>query len=229
MAARLGFDGVELPASRDSSIASSTNALLTAPEKIRRIFSDADVEISSLNIGSDAAELPERILLAAELNCRVIRLQDDAMFSRSQKITTRAINRLRDCADTAAAAGVTLLIENMPVKGSALVMWHLLDRIDSPAVACCWNTAAAAVAGDSPAVAVPTLNTRIHCVRLPEVQSEALAIRKTLDRLRGIGFSQWLIVGPANHPARTNEELEQSLVKAKETLRSQQIQSVTVA
>jgi sugar phosphate isomerase/epimerase len=130
---------------------------------------------------------------------------------------------------------ITLLIENRPITGSANAMWHLLDRIDHPAVACCWNTLSAFIAGDAPAVAVPTLNSRIQCVALEDAKTPPqtaqpsappqkvelgtgdVPIRKTLDRLRGIGFGRGLIVSPATSPSI--EDLEQALLRSLDTLR----------
>jgi sugar phosphate isomerase/epimerase len=265
LAGRLGFNGVELYASDSPATASLTNAVLTSPEKINRGFSDADVAISSLNVGSAGSELADRIGLAAELNCPVVRFACDDLLSPSPKVSARAVDWIQQCADHAASKRITLLIENKPTAGSAIAIWHLLDRIDHPAVACCWNTLSAFIAGDSPTVAVPTLNSRIQCVliedgkthqssiafsdgpegrvfsRIPSLNLALRAIakrrnqmhtaspakctfsdgnvpiRKTLDRLRGIGFQGLLIVSPTI--AASVEELELSLRKSLDALR----------
>ena len=254
VASRLGFHGVELHAFDNLSIATATNALLTCPEKIGRIFSDANVAVDSLNAGPAVNDLPRRIALAAELHCPLVRFQCDELFSHNPAVSKRAVEQLRDDADQAAAANIMLLIESRPITGSALAMWHLLDRIDHPAVACCWNTLSAFIAGDSPAVAVPTLNSRIHCVLLKDAKTDqpsvpfsdgpesrvfsrkasissalrAVAIRvelgtgdvplrNTLDRLRGIGFRNGLIISPPASPSI--QELEQSLKQSLGALR----------
>jgi sugar phosphate isomerase/epimerase len=230
LASRLGFDGVELHASADPSITSATNALLTSTEKIGRIFAESNVAIASLNIVSADSELANRINLAAELNCSAVRFQCGDLVARSQKVSTRAVDWVRQCADRAAAKHITLLIENRPITGSAIAMWHLLDRINHPAVACCWSTFSAYLADDSPAVAVPTLNSRIRCVLLADAATQPSGMplkrdlgtgdvpaRKTLDRLRGIGFQQQLIISP---PITASiDALEQSLQKSLDALR----------
>jgi sugar phosphate isomerase/epimerase len=231
LAGRLGFNGVELYASDSPATASLTNAVLTSPGKINRIFADANVAISSLNAGSAGNDLPDRIDLAAELNCPLVRFTHDDLLSRSPRASARAVDWIRQCADHAASKRIMLLIENKLTAGSAIAMWHLLDRIDHPAVACCWNTLSAFIAGDSPTVAVPTLNSRIHSVLLEDgkttqpsvipVKSELgtgdVPIRKTLDRLHGIGFQHLLIVSP---PATASiEGFEQSLQKSLDALR----------
>jgi sugar phosphate isomerase/epimerase len=241
LASRLGFDGVELHAFSDPSVASATNALLTSTDKINRIFSGENITISSLNVGSAGSELVNRISLAAEFNCPAVRFECDELLSRSQKTSARAVDFARHCADLAAAHQIALLLENQPIRGSAITLWHLLDRINHPAVACCWNTFSALVAGDSPAVAVPTLNSRIQCVLLQDgkkAQPFGLPLnldlgtgdvpaRKTLDRLRGIGFQNSLIVSPPN--AASIEVLEQSLEKSLGTLRQWNILPAPVA
>jgi len=270
IASRLGFDGVELHAFADPSFASASNALLTSTEKINRIFTDANAAISSLNVGSAGSELANRISLAAGLHCSAVRFECGDLLSRNLKTSNRAVDFIRLCADRAAANQITLLLENKPINGSANALWHLLDRINHPAVACCWNTLSAFIAGDSPAVAVPTLNSRIKFVLLadgkpspstglfsdgPEGRVSAqvsekstalravaklndeifskvdlgtgeVPVRKTLDRLRGIGFQNGLIISPPM--AASIEILEQSLQKSLDTLRLWNILPVPV-
>jgi sugar phosphate isomerase/epimerase len=99
----------------------------------------------------------------------------------------------------------------------------LLDRLDHPSIACCWNTFDAALAGDMPAVAIPTLNSRIRYVILQDGQRNEnaltecnpgegnLPLRNTTNRLRGIGFDGWLRVGLAQTSKADESQLEQSL------------------
>jgi sugar phosphate isomerase/epimerase len=223
LAARVGFDGVELHALADPSVASASNALLSSPEKIISAFAESNVAISSLNAGTIKEELADRIALASALGCPTVRFQRRELFSRNLAVSSRAVDWIRESANVAAAAHVVLLIENQKTAGSAIAMWHLLDRINHPAVACCWNTNNAAVAGDLAAVAVPTLNSRIHAVVVGDLINDGPTreVRKTLERLRGIGFDHELIVRPST--GSTINELEQTLAKSIEILRDWKI------
>ena len=93
----------------------------------------------------------------------------------------------------------------------------------------------AAQAGDSPAVAVPTLNSQIRYVLLQDAKKDArrfvpcnlaegeLPLRKTTDRLRGIGFEGYLLVGISPVLAQDPNQLEQSLLAARTVLGQWQI------
>jgi sugar phosphate isomerase/epimerase len=235
LASRCGFDAIELPAQRNHSVASACNALLTAPAKIIQIFVQAKVGISAINIGLDYGELSARIALAAEVNCPFVRLKSDWLFGKSETALPPMIDRLLSAADLAAGNNVTLLLENQPITRSALRLWHLLDRVNHPSVACCWNTFTAAQAGDAPAVAVPMLNTRIRYVHLQDAKSNTpcnlgegdLPLRNTLNRLRGIGFDGDLLIGSAQHQDPT--QLEQSLTAARTVLQQWQILPMPVS
>jgi hypothetical protein len=214
LAARLGFDGIELPAFSDPSRASSTNALLTSPAKIRSALAAAGLGVSSLDIGTDALELPDRITLAGELNCPHVRFAWPELTSGKEAIAARAVDWIRACADLAADSGVTLLIENDAQLGGAVRLWHLLDRIDHPALACGWNSTAGASAGESSSVAVPLLNTRIQSAAfgVDECLTRADGVRNTLNRLHGIGFDGEVMVRPGTKSSVA--DMEQSLTEA---------------
>jgi sugar phosphate isomerase/epimerase len=223
LARRCGCDGVEMPAGRNASH-SQSNLLLTATEKIQQIFSNANIEICAITIGRDLSELPERISLAARFNCRFLKLSADALFGRTDTVAPAVIDRLFSTGDIAAAVDVTLLIGNQPVRGSAVRLWHLLDRLNHPAIACSWNTSAAACANDSPAVAVPMLNSRIRYVDLQDPDNGSLSVRKTVDRLRGIGYDGYLRIGFSD-----SAQPEQSLMAAQNLLRHWQVLPIPAA
>ncbi len=234
LAKRCGYDGVELPAARDA--ASSSSALLTAGSKIREIFDSANIEISALNVGLDLPELADRIAFAQQLGCAILKIGPGSIFARTDTASPAIIDRLLGLGDIAAAAGVSLLIENQPMTGSAVRLWHLLDRLNHPSIGCVWNTLAAAIAGDSPAVAVPTLNSRIRSVELEDAKGNPLArcelgdgqlpLQKTANRLRGIGFSGWLRIGFGE---AVTAEPEQRLHAARAVLKQWQIVAAPIA
>ena len=239
LASRCGYDGVELAAKRDGN--SSANALLTADTKIREAFTTAGVDIAALHVGSDLNELAERIELAHQLNCPTLILTADSIFGRTETVSPPMIDQLLTAGDTAAMAGIMLLIENQPIVGSAVRLWHLLDRLNHPAIGCCWNTQSAAYAKDSPTVAVPTLNSRIHAVVMQdakwdshllkrcELGSGDLPVRKTIDRLRGIGFQGSLRVGFSDATNMDPMNIESMLAAARMTLQQWKILSTPLA
>ena len=91
-----------------------------------------------------------------------------------------------------------LLIENGPTLRPAADVWSLLERLANPAVGCCWSLHSSQKAGESPSVAIPTLNSRIQHVRFPAVAvTPTLAdvpVRLAVQRLRGIGYEQYVSV-----------------------------------
>jgi sugar phosphate isomerase/epimerase len=222
LASGCGFDAVEIP---------GFDAVLCPPENIRQIFANANVKISALHVGSDLPRLASQIKLATEIGAAFVRLSADSLFSRTDTVSPGVIDQLLCAADTAAENGVTILIENQPVTGSALRMWRLLDRLNHPSVGCCWNTFTAAQAGDAPAVAVPLLNTRIRYVHLQDAKANTpytlgqgdLPLRNTLNRLRGIGYDGYLLIGSAEPTAHDPVRLEQSLMAARTVLQQWQV------
>ena len=79
----------------------------------------------------------------------------------------------------------------------------VLEAIHHPALAVCWNLLWAAQAGEPPAISIPVLNSRIHCVRVTDATFDpnttycklgqgALPIQKLLARLQGIGYAGWI-------------------------------------
>ena len=136
LAKQHGFDGVELESPGD-------------PTKTRDIFAGSRIEISALNWGNKSQDLSRKINIAAELDCRRVRIKSDSFFSRDGTITPQATDFLLAASDQAAAADVSILIENQPVSGASIRLWHLLDRLNHPAIGCCWNTLSAVQAGDT--------------------------------------------------------------------------------
>lgn len=214
LAVRLGFDGVELrvPEGSDASIRPFT-------DQIQSAFTLAGISVSSLDIGIAGSKLADRISLAMELNCRAVRLKCPALFASDPLLVSEAIADILKCADRAASSQVLLMIENQPVAGSALAMWHVLDRIDYPSVACCWNTLSAALAGDSPFVAVPTLNHRIQSVLLCDgtvtSHPRGLPLKRRIEKQT----SSMMELGTGNVPARkTLDRLRNRLSKQRHSL-----------
>jgi sugar phosphate isomerase/epimerase len=194
-----GYDGVELQAPSDASTAASiatpTNALFTEPEKVRGIFADSGVAIASVacEMGAQPSELSRVIETAAALDSTMVHvLRADAAADVRGFDAFAA--RVFASADAAAAAGITLLLENEPARGSVSRLWRAIDGINHPSVACCWNPENGRAAGELPLVSIPTLNSRIRMAQFGDVSSPAIPTQKILQRLAGIGFDGWLLV-----------------------------------
>ncbi len=189
-----GYDGVELFASCDPSIDTVNNVLLTAPDKIRRIAVDAGIKIASVSFAStgesdDLARVIETAAALGTTTVRVERANADASI-RGFDAFAAGVSRF---ADTAAAAGITLLLENEPVPDSVTRLWRAVDGCNHPSVACCWNGQNGRRAGELPLVSIPTLNSRIRMVRTEHPATSDFPLQKILQRLAGIGFSGWVL------------------------------------
>jgi sugar phosphate isomerase/epimerase len=227
LASRCAFDGIEIP------VESASHQLHQKSENLK-------FEFSAINLGLRIDQIPPAIAIAHELECSYVRLGAGSFFGRSETALPKMIDLLQSAGDTAAAVGVTLLIENQTTAGSALRLWHLLDRLNHPSIACCWNTLSAALAHDAPAVAVPMLNTRIRYVHLQDGKTTGnsiapcalgtgdLPLRNTMNRLRGIGFKGYLLAGIAQSPAINADQLEQALTTARVVLQQWQVIPVAV-
>jgi fatty-acyl-CoA synthase len=85
-------------------------------------------------------------------------------------------------------------------------MWTILDRLQHPAVACCWDVFNAASIGESPYFSVPVLNSKIQYTQVKDAKLGALGatycklgegdvpVQKFLTRLRGVGYRGYVTV-----------------------------------
>jgi sugar phosphate isomerase/epimerase len=182
-----GFDALEVPAG-DAPVAGLPVACVTVPTPIP--FKPRDR-------AAYAEQLDRAITFAAQSNCRLVNPPGAPVHpGQSLGATAADVGRwLRPLADAAAARDVTLVVENALAFRKSQDLWTLLESVDHPAVAAAWDLANAAEAGESPAVSVPTLNSRIRYVRLRvDPVSNEHATRQLLTRLRGVGFTGHLAV-----------------------------------
>ena len=104
--------------------------------------------------------------------------------------------RLAPLGEIAAKAGVSIAIQNAGSFVHARDIWQLLETIAHPRIGVCLDAGASAAVGESSALAVPTLNTRIVHVHMwdhkdgkPAPLGQGSAGNKVLvERLRGIGY-----------------------------------------
>jgi len=135
--------------------------------------------------------------LAAMVQCRRVRVSGGAVHAGTS--ASVAVGKwLAPLAELAAGQEVTLLLRTDGAVRRAHDMWLTLESIDRANVAASWNLAGAA---ESPYVAVPTLNSRMRYVMLPDtVIPEAGPL---VTRLMGIGYDGYVAVaGPTADMAR---------------------------
>jgi sugar phosphate isomerase/epimerase len=197
----LGYDGVEV------------HDIPADPKMVRRNFADAGIEICCLatsiaysrkNRVIAADELKRSIDLAAALGASLMKLPGD------QGRTVNPIefgDWLLPQGDLAADAGIGIVIENGRTWPNAQALWSLLDRINHPSIACCWNLSNAIQAGEPPSISVPVLNSKIQYAQVSHVEREPPGLplqrhaspqtaptEKFIKRLRGIGYTGYVTV-----------------------------------
>ena len=186
-----GYDGVEVGGADD-------------PVRLREAARAAGMEIACLasnfeipaKAGARSRATPEverLIEIAAAMGSANLRLRV-AVLRRGQSAGAFAAE-VRDwlvpLAERAGERGVTILIENAPPFARSRDLWTLLDLIDHPNVGAAWDLGSAARVGETPYMAVPTLNSRIRYVVVGEGEA---GVHNLLDRLRGIGYGGYVAV-----------------------------------
>lgn len=222
LAATLGYAGVEVHLPSAASTDPAINSIVADRELVALAFEQAGVALSGLSaavafVDDKRDETPDAVRrvidLAARLRCPRVRVLDVRIAPGTSPADAilRFADKLLPLADHAADAGVTLMIQNALTLRSATAMWRLLEQADHPALACAWDPLASAAIGEDPMVAIPTLNRRIgqvllrdatladatnakshKVIALARLGLGELDLRRSIDRLRGIGFT-----GPA--------------------------------
>jgi sugar phosphate isomerase/epimerase len=206
-ARQLGYDGVEI----------RLQNTLPDPAQIRSTFAAAQVEIavlaSSVALAGKrkadnqaAVDLNRYIDTAQAIGCPVVRIFGTCVHAGRSLVESAALlgQWLLPLVEYAADHQVTLAIENAFPFRRASEIWAVLEAVNHPALAVCWDLLAAIQAGEPPAISVPVLNTRIQCVRVTDATIEqntvrycklgegTLPVRKLLSRLQGIGYRGWV-------------------------------------
>lgn len=212
-----GYDGVEIRGFLNESQLTASNVFLTDPAKLRRTFESAGVEIaclaSSVAMGhsraanaQQARDLVAYVETAAKLGCRTVKLFDtDVRPGQTRASAAVALGEwLEPLGDVAAGYGITLVVENALSFRTAKELWLMLETINHPNVAACWDVFNAALIGESPHVSVPVLNSRIQYVQVQDAKLSALgaaycklgegdvAVERFLARLKGIGYTGYV-------------------------------------
>lgn len=145
------------------------------------------------------AKTRQAIDLAAAIGApavRVLALELHRGETRSDTLK-RVAQRAREVADYAGERGVQVLFENLGAFVTAADWWWCLDVARHPMVGMVWNFAAAAGAGEKPAVSVPMLNSRIRLAKLSDYKAGTpvplgegdMDIPQIIHRLMGVGYT----------------------------------------
>jgi sugar phosphate isomerase/epimerase len=218
---KLGYQAVELRGLQGEMHLPDLPAVSKDPAALAARFAEAKLDIACLATGNcfhsqdkkevarNKGQVREFIELAAQLGCPFVRVFGDEVPRYEQKQTTylRISEALRDLAPTAAAHGVTLVLENHGDFASSRDVWYILDSVDHPAVRCCWHPCHAKAAGDRLTLSVPRVGRLISLVHLVDGRfNEAGALEgyalpgdgnvemeKFLMLLRGVTYDGYLI------------------------------------
>lgn len=245
-----GYDGVEIRASLGEKNLSAANIFLSEPARVREIFNSQGVAIACLS--SPIAMTGERrkdqalaeecrrfVDMACAVGCGLVKVFDTQVQpGQSRWSTALALARwLEPLADYAAERDVQIVVENALSFRAAKEMWFILESVNHPAVSCCWDSLSAALIGESPAVSVPVLNSRIQLVHVKDARIRPtgaefcllgegdVPVEKLLIRLRGIGYRGWVSVewdkAWLENLAEPEEILPQAIRKLREWTRPQ--------
>lgn len=195
-AQRLGFGSVELRTFGVDSRAFACDPALTDAAKVRRLFAEAGVSISSLatDIGFDAPVNPplighiigdqeaavraarRAVDLAASIECPLVRvfgfrlpLKEEAGKARAGGVA-RVTGRLEKVLDHAAKTGVKIAFENGGSFATSTQVKEVLTALRSPLLVASYNTAAAQLAGENPAEGVARLGGELGLLRVKDIK-----------------------------------------------------------
>jgi sugar phosphate isomerase/epimerase len=216
-AGEYGYDGVEIRGFLNETILTSANVFLTDPLKVRRTFANAGVEIACLASSVSmtgkrkadaqaASDLRSFIDTASAIGCPMVKLFDTQLRPGQDRAGAAVAmgQWLMALGDYASERGVTLVIENMLSFRNSKEVWMMLETINHPNVAACWDIFNASLIGESPYLTVPTLNSRIQYAQVKDAKLSTLGatlcplgegdvpVEKFMTRLRGIGYSGYV-------------------------------------
>ena len=220
-----GYDGVEIRGFLNESLLTSANVFVTDPNKVHDVFERGGVKIACLasSIAMDqggaawkfwrgtdndrqSTELRTFIDTAHRLGCPLVKIFDTQVRPGQSRDSAGVAlgDWLLPLADYAAQRDVVILIENALSFRSAKEMWSILDRLQHPSIACCWDVFNAALIGESPYFSVPVLNSKIAYTQVKDAKLGQLGatycklgegdvpVEKFVTRLMGVGYNGYV-------------------------------------
>jgi sugar phosphate isomerase/epimerase len=233
-AQELGYAGVELRTFGPDSSQLAGDPALSTPAKVASVFKAFGIEpiclstsVSIRHSGTSEQRANQiaaarAIDFAAEVGCPAVRLfaHDVAPGQTSDGAMRSIAEQALPLVERAGDAGVQLLFENAGSFSRAKQWWWLFNLINHPMLGMVWNVANAAAAGESVAVSLPTLHSRIRIAKAKDLRvgegsgftqlgDGTVGIDKMVKRLLGIGFDGYISVEwdrlwlPVLEPAET--------------------------
>lgn len=222
-AASLGFAALELRTLGLGGSGLRSDPAFSDPVGVRKLLQSSPVRVACLSTSIPMGEPGKRAMAeqhaaakgclerASAMGCPFVRVLPGPLprGRSSDSLLNTLTEQGQSLAALAAKLGVTLLFENDSTMSLAHPWWRVMNQIDHAAVGMVWNVTTAALAGESPAISIPALNSRIRIVRLHVTGStdaittaatEASALQRdallehAMHRLMGIGFDGFVIL-----------------------------------
>ena len=220
-ASAMGYSGVELHGLQGEWHLPRVPILANHPDQVRRMFQAHKLELVCLStdatlsscwrgeVSRQEAAMTEFIELAAGLGCRYVRLEAGAVdwSDNPQLALSRVAQALASLAPSAAARGITLVVENGSTFPGSQELWFVVDAVGHPAVRGCWNQYHAMAIRERPTVSIPRLANRISIVHLCDgafddrgallgqkpLGEGNVDIARQIELLKGIMYDEYLI------------------------------------
>jgi sugar phosphate isomerase/epimerase len=222
-----GYGGVEIRGFLDESVPTAADLFKADFDQLRRAFASAGVEVACLasSISMEqpngawrfwrrspnerrSAELRTYIDAAVRLGCPLVKIFDTQVRPGQSRAAagTALGDWLLPLADYAADRDVVVVIENALSFRASKEMWSILDRLQHPSIACCWDVFNAALIGESPYFSVPVLNSKIAYTQVKDATLGPLGatycklgegdvpVEKFITRLMGVGYTGYVTV-----------------------------------
>jgi sugar phosphate isomerase/epimerase len=218
-ASAMGYQGLELRTldAGPTGGALASDPALSEPAKVRATLKAAGVEAVCLSTSialhhadttaarhaMNAAEAA--VERAAAIGAPMVRFFGNELRPGDlrQACQTRIAERLKHLAERGMNAGVQVLVENGGSFAKSKEWWWIFNLVDHPMAGVCWNVANAAAAGESSAVSVTTLNSRIRLAKVKDtfvgegtgfvqLGDGTVGIEMFIKRLLGIGYDGYI-------------------------------------
>lgn len=194
-ALKLGFEAVELRTFGDDSRRFACDPAMTGEAKVRSMFLERGVEISSLATGvrfdepvwppvvgyfSDHVERAVRegkraVDLAVGLECPLVRVFGFEFPAREKRAAaiSRIARRLGKVVDHADKSGVRVVVENGGSFATADELLELIAAVNHPLLGASYCNATAMSVGEDPADGVKKLGDKLWLARIKDVKDGA--------------------------------------------------------
>jgi sugar phosphate isomerase/epimerase len=222
-----GYHGVEIRGFLNESVPTTANVFAENLDRLRGTFDAAGVAVACLasSIAMEqagpawkvwgrggnarrASELRTYIDAAQRLGSPLVKTFDTQVRAGQSRSTAGVAlgDWLLPMADYAADRGIVIVIENALSFRASKEMWSILDRLQHPSIACCWDVSNAALIGESPYFSVPVLNSKIAYTQVKDAKLGSLGatycklgegdvpVEKFITRLRGVGYTGFVTV-----------------------------------